>query len=112
MADLFKTRNNIATEIILAISNLMYSSRESSVIIATGLSGFDSWQRQEMFLYSTASIPALEPTQPPVQLMPGVLSSRKNQPGLETDHSPPSSDEIIYGGAIPPLSHMSSWHSA
>jgi hypothetical protein len=29
----------------------------------------------------------------------------------ETDHSAPSSTEVKNGGAIPPLTHMSSWHS-
>jgi hypothetical protein len=32
--------------------------------------------------------------------------------GREADHSPPSSAEVRYGGAIPPLSHTSSWRSA
>jgi hypothetical protein len=34
------------------------------------------------------------------------------QPGSEADHSPPSSSEVKNGGAIPPLPHMSSRHSA
>jgi hypothetical protein len=32
--------------------------------------------------------------------------------GRVADHSPPSSAEVKNGGAIPPLPHMSSWHSA
>jgi hypothetical protein len=32
--------------------------------------------------------------------------------GPEADHSPPSSAEVKNGGAIPPLPHMFSWHSA
>jgi hypothetical protein len=32
--------------------------------------------------------------------------------GREADHSPPSSAEVKEGGAIPPLLHMSSWHTA
>jgi hypothetical protein len=32
--------------------------------------------------------------------------------GREADHSPPSSAEVKKGGAIPPLTHMSSWHNA
>jgi hypothetical protein len=31
--------------------------------------------------------------------------------GGDLPHSPPSSVEVKNGGAIPPLSHMSSWHS-
>jgi hypothetical protein len=32
--------------------------------------------------------------------------------GREADHSPPSSAEVKNCGAIPPLPHVSSWHSA
>jgi hypothetical protein len=38
---------------------------------------------------------------------PGV-----KRPGSESDNSPPSSAEVKNDGAIPPLPHMSSWHSA
>jgi hypothetical protein len=37
--------------------------------------------------------PALGPTQPPVQRVPGALSLGVNLPRRETDHSPPSSAE-------------------
>jgi hypothetical protein len=33
-------------------------------------------------------------------------------PGVKADHTPPSSAEVKNAGAIPPLRHMSSWHSA
>jgi hypothetical protein len=32
--------------------------------------------------------------------------------GHEADHLPPSGAELKNGGAIPPLTHMSSWHTA
>jgi hypothetical protein len=35
-----------------------------------------------------------------------------NRPGLETDHSPPSSVEDNYGSAIPPFPFTSSWSDA
>jgi hypothetical protein len=35
---------------------------------------FDSRQGQEIFLYSTMFRPALGPTQPPIQWLPGFLS--------------------------------------
>jgi hypothetical protein len=40
----------------------------------TGRSRFDSRQRQRFFPLASVSRPALRPTQPPVQMVPGVLS--------------------------------------
>jgi hypothetical protein len=41
------------------------------------------------------SLPALGPTQPPVQWVTGVLSpGLKARPGRDADHSPPSSAEV------------------
>jgi hypothetical protein len=62
------------------------------------------------FLFSTASKPVLGPTQCPIEWVPGPLSPGLKRQGREADHSPPSSDEVKNGGAIPPLPHMSSWH--
>jgi hypothetical protein len=43
------------------------------------------------------SRPALGPTQPPVQWVPGVLSQGvKARPGRDADRSPPSSAEVVY----------------
>jgi hypothetical protein len=36
--------------------------------------GFDLWQGKRVFPVTSVSRPALEPTQPPVQWIPGVLS--------------------------------------
>jgi hypothetical protein len=47
------------------------------------------------FLYSTMSRPVLGPTQSPIRWIPRYLSL-----GLKTDHSPPSSAEVKYGGAM------------
>jgi hypothetical protein len=77
-----------------------------------GRQGFDSRQGQEIFLYSTASRPALGPTQPPIQWVPGELSPGVKRLRREGDHSPPSSVQIKNGGAIPPLPHTSSWCSS
>jgi hypothetical protein len=43
----------------------------------------------QIFLLAPASRPALGPTQPPIQGTGG-----KAQPGLDADHSPPSSAEV------------------
>jgi hypothetical protein len=59
-----------------------------------GVLGFDFRQRLEIFLFTTASRTALEPTQPPIQWVPGALSRGVKQLGREADHSPPSSVEV------------------
>jgi hypothetical protein len=45
-----------------------------SVWLLAGRSGFDPLQGQRIFLLAPASRPALEPTKPPIQWVPGVLS--------------------------------------
>jgi hypothetical protein len=56
--------------------------------------GFESRQGLGIFRFTTASRPALEPTQPPIQLVQGALSLGVKRPGREVDHSPPSSAEV------------------
>jgi hypothetical protein len=46
------------------------------------------------FHFATASKRALGPTQPPIHWISRALSPEVNQPGRETDHSPPSSAEV------------------
>jgi hypothetical protein len=90
-------------------------SRDSSVGIATGY-GLDGWCSIPgggmRFFFSPLSIPALGPTQSPIQWVPGALSLHVKQPGREADNSPPSSAEVKNGGAITPLPHTSSWRGA
>jgi hypothetical protein len=62
-----------------------------------------------IFLYSTASALALQPTQPPMQWALGVVSPETKQPRHDADHSPLSCVEIKNGGVIPLLPHTSSW---
>jgi hypothetical protein len=48
----------------------------------------------EIFHCTIVSIPALGPTQAPIQWVPGALSLEAKRPGRESDHSPPSSADI------------------
>jgi hypothetical protein len=54
-----------------------------------------------MFLYTTASRPALGPNQPPIQWVPVAASPGVKWPQREAGYSPPSSAEVKNGGAIP-----------
>jgi hypothetical protein len=50
------------------------------------------------------------PTHSPIQWVPAALSlGGVKRPGLEADHSPPSSAEVKKSGSIPPLPHICSW---
>jgi hypothetical protein len=84
----------------------MYKSRDSSFCIATGWTGSIP-RRGKNFFFSTASRPALRPTQPPIQWVPGAVSL-----GGEGGHSPPCSAEVKNGGAVPSFSRTSSWRDA
>jgi hypothetical protein len=51
---------------------------------------------QRVFPLASVSRPALGPTQPPVQWLPGVLSPGvKARPESDADYSPPSSAEVV-----------------
>jgi hypothetical protein len=65
-----------------------------SVWLQTGRPGFDPRKRQSIFPLASVSRPALRPTQPPVQSVPGVLSGVKVRPRRDADHSPPSSAKV------------------
>jgi hypothetical protein len=54
---------------------------------------FKSRQGLGIFLLTTASRPALGPTQPPIQWVP-TLSLRVKRPGSKADHLPPPSAEV------------------
>jgi hypothetical protein len=55
---------------------------------------FDPWQRLGIFLFTTTSRTALQPTQPPIQWIPGALFLGVKWMGREADHSPPSSTKV------------------
>jgi hypothetical protein len=55
--------------------------------------GFESRHGLGIILFTTASIPALRPTQPSIQWVTGSLSLGVKVPRREADHSPPFSAE-------------------
>jgi hypothetical protein len=101
--------NEISSMTILAPN--AWLSRYSDELRA-GRPGFNSRQGQEIFLFSTAPRPALGPTQPPIQWVPGAFSPGVKWQGREADHSLSSSADVKNGGAVPPLPHKYSWRSA
>jgi hypothetical protein len=68
-----------------------------------GCRGFESRQGLGIFLFTTASRPALGPTQPPIQWVPGALSLGVKRPGREADDSTLSSTEVKNAWSIPPF---------
>jgi hypothetical protein len=62
----------------------------------TGLEGprFESRWGLEIFLISKTSKPALGPTLPPIQWVPGLFS-RSKLPGCEVDLLTPSNAEVM-----------------
>jgi hypothetical protein len=99
----------------LLFKPIWYLLNDSTVGVATGYGLDDRCSNPgigKIFLFSTAFKPALGPTQPTIQRIPEALSPGIMWPGREADHPPPSSAEVKNGGAIPPVPHMSSWHSA
>jgi hypothetical protein len=67
--------------------------------------------RGKRFLCSPEQL-GLGLTQPHVQWAQVAFSSGVQGYVLEIDHSSPSSAEVKNSGAIPPLRHISAWHSA
>jgi hypothetical protein len=55
---------------------------------------FDSRKELEILHFTTASRPALGPTQPPIQWVSVTLSLVVKRPRREADHSPPSNAEV------------------
>jgi hypothetical protein len=55
---------------------------------------FDSRRGLGIFLFTTVFRTALGPTQPPIVWVTGALSLGVKRPGLEGNHSSPSSAEV------------------
>jgi hypothetical protein len=77
---------------------VIYRSRDSAVGTATayGLDDRGVGNRVPVGsrIFSTSSGPAMGPTQPPIQWVPGALSLGVKRQGREADHSPPTSVEV------------------
>jgi hypothetical protein len=68
-----------------------------------GVRGFDSRWELRILFFSTASRPALRPTQPPIQWVSGALSPRVKRPGRKTDLLV---QRLEMRGAIPPPQYI------
>jgi hypothetical protein len=69
---------------------------------------FPEGSKREFLLFAATSRPALGPTQPPIQWVPGALSLGKKRPGWEAGHSPPLVVSMLRMLiVIPPLPHTS-----
>jgi hypothetical protein len=58
--------------------------------------------------FPISSRPALGPTQPAIQWVPGSLSLGVNRRGRESGHSPPKSAEVKRRGSVHPFPHTPS----
>jgi hypothetical protein len=59
-----------------------------------GVLGLDSREGLGIFLFAALSRPALVPTQPLIQWVPGAVSLGIKRPGRVADQLPPSSAEV------------------
>jgi hypothetical protein len=71
-----------------------HNSRNRDGVAGIAIGRSSSPGRIKNFLFSTSSRSALGFTQPPIQRVPGALSSEVKQPGREADQSPPANVEI------------------
>jgi len=82
--------------------------------VDVGNAGFDSWQGQEISLFSKMCRLPLVPTQPPMQWVPTIFSLLEAQwLGHKDYHTPPSSvmvkNEWSYTSAPPAHIHAVDW---
>jgi hypothetical protein len=77
----------------------------SGIALGYGLDdrGCDSRQGPGIFLFTTVSKPAVGPTQPPIQRVPGALSLRVKQPGMKLTIHLHLAPRSRMRGAIHPL---------
>jgi hypothetical protein len=92
----------------------MYKIRDSSVGIATGYEMVGRGSIPGRGSFSPFHRVQIGPGAHPISYPMGTGDSFSGikRPGHEADYSPPSSAVVKNGGAISPLPHMSSCHSA
>jgi hypothetical protein len=71
-----------------------YGIQKKPGYLRNGRTVFDPRQRQMIFPLTSVSIPALGPSQTPVQWVPGSFPWGTALPGREADHSTSSSAEV------------------
>jgi hypothetical protein len=71
--------------------------------LRAGWTGVRVAKKLRISLFTTVSISAVGPTQPPIQWVPGTLSLGLKWLGREADLSPPSNAEVRNAWNIPPL---------
>jgi hypothetical protein len=95
---------NFTTFILL--NSIGDSSAGIRVVCGVGGQGSITGRGKEIFLYTTASRPALGPTLLSIQWVLGIIFPGVKRPGREADHSPPFSAEVKNVGALLPLPHV------
>jgi len=73
---------------------------------------FESRRGLGIILFDAVSGPALRPTQPPIQWVPGALSLGVKWQRREADHSPPSSAEVKHAWSYLHSPNAPSWRVA
>jgi hypothetical protein len=67
---------------------------DDDCVVGPNICALEAKFTSEFPCFTTASRPALGPTQPPIQWVLGALFLVVKRPGREADHSPPSSAEV------------------
>jgi hypothetical protein len=88
--------------------NILLPRPDNSIGIATG---FYSRQRQDIFLYATASRPTLGVHPPSYPMGTKTLSRGVMRLERETNYSLPHIAKAKNGEDIPPIPHTSSWRN-
>jgi hypothetical protein len=93
-----QNKSDINIHLIRGYTLILKGGRDSLVGITTGYGLDDRGVGVRVpvgsRMFSTSSRPALEPTQPPIQWLPGVLSPVVKRPVPEADHSPQTCTEF------------------